>query len=69
MVEEKGVIVMKYQIMEDKGIHCCGHMNFFIEEDKVNIIYDNKIKKYFLGKVNFIKGPQMFSCPWCGKKL
>lgn len=50
--------------------HCCKNMNFFLNENSVNIYYNKYFRRYSIGIKNGTSAVQtMYYCLWCGAQL
>ena len=49
--------------------HCCNQMEYFLEEDKVDIVYYSERRHYAICLKADTTTQMIEYCPWCGMKL
>ena len=50
--------------------HCCKNMEWYLEENEVDIYYEAEFRCYYIGMKNGTSAVQTIHyCPWCGSKF
>ncbi|GFM38039.1 DUF6980 family protein [Desulfovibrio psychrotolerans] len=49
--------------------HCCEWMDSFLQDDSINIHYDEVLREYYVIIDECAAVQCIFYCPWCGVKL